>query len=71
MYLQQLNPSLFFPTEMMLLVNPTRVGVEEGASVSLQCIVLTDMPANTTIKWQINSGQVKTLSILYIRLSMA
>ena len=46
---------------MTLLVNPTRVKVEEGASVSLQCLVLTDLPANTTVKWHVNSGQVKTL----------
>ena len=49
-----------FPVEMMVFVSPTRLEVEEGTSVSLHCLVLTDLPANTSINWQMNSEQVKT-----------
>ena len=46
-----------------MLVKPKRLYVEEGTTVSLHCLVLTDAPNRTSIKWKMSSSKVKRATV--------
>lgn len=37
---------------LVVLVSPVRVETGEAYPVSFQCLVLTDTPANTSVRWE-------------------
>lgn len=41
-----------FCAEMVMLVSPIRLGIEEGTPASFQCLVFTDTPTNTIVTWE-------------------
>lgn len=48
---------------MTVLVRPKRLYVEEGTTVLFHCLVLTDAPNRTSIKWQMSSSKVKRVPV--------
>ena len=43
-------------------MSPLKLEAEEGTSVSFYCLVLTDLPTNTTIYWEMTSPKVSMMS---------
>lgn len=38
--------------ELVVLVSPITLSLEEGSPAIFQCVVLTDMPTNTIVTWE-------------------
>lgn len=51
--------------EMVVMVNPAKMEVEEESTVSFHCLVLTDLPANTTVTWINTPQQQKEVDNIY------